>query len=138
MIKSQGAPVGLVIDEYGGLLGMVTLFNILEAIVGVIPDQGDPAAEEIVKRSDGSWFLDGMLPVDVLKEILELDSLPEEERVGYQTLGGLMMSRVGAIPVAGQFFEWNNYHFEVVEMDGRRVDKVLIKPITNDVNMEKP
>jgi putative hemolysin len=132
MIKSQGAPVGLVIDEYGGLLGMVTLFDILESIVGAIPDKGDPVKEDVAIRADGSWLLDGMLRVDELKEFLRQDSLPEEGRIGYQTLGGLILSQVGSIPTPGQFFEWNNLHFEVVEMDGRRVGKVLIRPVKTE------
>ena len=119
----------MVIDEYGGLLGMVTLFNILESIIGEIPNMGEMVEEDDLKRADGSWLLDGSLPVDILKEILEQDRLPEEERIGYQTLGGLMMGRLGAIPTPGQFFDWNQLHFEVVEMDGRRVDKVLIRPV---------
>ena len=137
MIKSQGAKVGLVIDEYGGLLGMVTLFDILKSIVGEIPGSGEPLEADKSQRPDGSWLLDGMLPVDVLKEILNQDSLPEEGRVGYQTLGGMLMSQIGTIPVTGQYFEWNNLHFEVAEMDGRRVDKVLIRPIIEAVNLKE-
>jgi len=137
MIKSQGAPVGLVIDEYGGFLGMVTLFDILESIVGVIPDKGDPVKDQIAVRPDGSWILDGMLPVDELKDVLKLDSLPEEDRIGYQTLGGLILSQVGSIPAEGQNFSWNNLYFEVVKMDGRRVDKALIRPIETDMTQLK-
>ncbi len=129
MIKSSGVHVALVIDEYGGLLGMVTLYDILTAIVGEIPTEGLEAEPEIVQREDGSWLLDGLLAIDEFKDLLDLDDLPEEDRVGYQTLGGFVMSQIGSIPTAGQHFEWGNYRFEVMDMDGRRVDKVLATPI---------
>lgn len=129
MIKSSGVHVALVIDEYGGLLGMVTLYDILTAIVGDIPTEGLDAEPEIVQREDGSWLLDGLLAIDEFKDLLDLDDLPEEDRVGYQTLGGFVMSQIGSIPTAGQHFEWGNYRFEVMDMDGRRVDKVLATPI---------
>ena len=74
-------------------------------------------------------LLDGLLKVDELKEVLDIKELPEEERAGYQTLGGLVMSQLGAIPESGQFFDWNGLRFEVVDMDQRRVDKVLVRPI---------
>ncbi|NMB69442.1 MAG: HlyC/CorC family transporter [Chloroflexi bacterium] len=132
MIKSSGVHVALVIDEYGGLLGMVTLYDILTAIVGDIPTEGLDAEPEIVQREDGSWLLDGLLAIDEFKDLLDLDSLPEEDRVGYQTLGGFVMSQIGSIPAAGQHFEWADFRFEVMDMDGRRVDKILVTPIKPD------
>ena len=133
MIKDQGVSLGLVIDEYGGLLGMVTLIDILESIVGDLPDSNEDDEQQIVQRPDGSWLLDGMLPVDELKEILNVERLPEEERVGFQTLGGLVLSHFGFIPTAGASFEWGRFRFEVMDMDGLRVDKVLITPISQQV-----
>jgi len=132
MIKSSGVHVALVIDEYGGLLGMVTLYDILTAIVGDIPTEGLDAEPEIVQREDGSWLLDGLLAIDEFKDLLDLDSLPEEDRVGYQTLGGFVMSQIGSIPAAGQHFDWADFRFEVMDMDGRRVDKILVTPINPD------
>ncbi len=132
MIKSSGVHVALVIDEYGGLLGMVTLYDILTAIVGDIPTEGLDAEPEIVQREDGSWLLDGLLAIDEFKDLLDLGSLPEEDRVGYQTLGGFVMSQIGSIPAAGQHFEWADFRFEVMDMDGRRVDKILVTPIKPD------
>jgi putative hemolysin len=134
MIKSQGASLGVVIDEYGGLLGMVTLFDILESIVGDLPDQDDLQGLDSVQRADGSWLLDGMLPVDELKEILSIMVLGGEERIGFQTLAGFVMSQFGYIPAAGAHFVWERFNFEVVDMDGRRVDKVLVTP--TDVTTE--
>ncbi|MCE1255353.1 MAG: hemolysin family protein, partial [Anaerolineae bacterium] len=131
MIKSQGVSLGLVIDEYGGLLGMVTLFDILESIVGDMPDNGEEDEPQIVQRADGSWLLDGMLPIDELKEILNVDNFPEEERVGFQTLAGLILNHLGYIPNAGSRFEWGRFVFEVVDMDGLRIDKVIVSPLSS-------
>ncbi len=118
----------LVIDEYGGFQGLVTLFDILESIVGEIPDAGDLADLEVTQREDGTWLVDGMLPVDELKEIFHLSALPGEERGYYQTVGGFMMTFLGRIPVASDHFVWSGLRFEVVDMDGLRVDKILIVP----------
>jgi putative hemolysin len=85
-----------------------------------------------VQREDGSWLLDGLLAIDEFKDLLDLDSLPEEDRVGYQTLGGFVMSQIGSIPATGQHFEWADFRFEVMDMDGRRVDKILVTPIKPD------
>lgn len=128
-IKTSGVHEALVLDEYGGLLGMVTLYDILKAIVGEIPGPGDLPEPQAVQRDDGSWLMDGLLSIDELKEVLAVDALPDEDRIGYQTLGGFVMSQLGHIPNLGQWFEWNAMRFEVVDMDGRRVDKVLVTGI---------
>ena len=129
MIKSSGVHAALVIDEYGGLLGMVTLYDILTAIVGDIPTEGETDEPQVVQREDGSWLMDGLLAIDEFKDLLDLPDMPEEDHVGYQTLGGFVMSQIGSIPSAGQHFDWENYRFEVMDMDGRRVDKVLVSPV---------
>jgi putative hemolysin len=124
--RSSKNQLALVIDEYGGMLGMVTLFDILKAIVGSIPQDGEKESEMIVQRNDGSWLLDGKLPIDELKEIFTIDELPDEERMGYQTLGGFIMSQLGKIPTEGNRYQWKQYLFEVMDMDANRVDKVLL------------
>jgi putative hemolysin len=126
LVRQSGLHEALVIDEYGGLLGLVTLFDVLEAIVGELPAQDEPSEPEVVLREDGSYLLDGLLPIDELKDLFDLDELPEEEKIGYQTLGGFMMNQLGHIPSSGQKFQLQNFSFEVVDMDGRRVDKVLV------------
>jgi len=126
MVREAGVHEALVIDEYGGLLGMVTLFDVLESIVGEIPSYESEEGPEIVKREDGSFLLDGLLPVDELKELLEVDELPDEKIAGFQTVGGFVMHQLGAIPATGQHFHWLNYRFEIMDMDERRVDKVLV------------
>lgn len=131
-IKANPANVALVIDEFGGLIGMVTLLDILEAIVGEIPKAGEKEDPQIIQRADGSWLLDGLLQVDELKELLDIEDLPDEDRVGYQTLGGMVMAQFGSIPATGNTFKWQEYKFEVVDMDGRRVDKVLVTLISDE------
>ena len=129
MVRKSGLHEALVIDEYGGLLGLVTLFDVLEAIVGELPASDEPSEPEIVRREDGSYLLDGMLPIDELKDLFNLDDLPEEEKIGYQTLGGFIMNQLGHIPESGQHFRYQNFSFEVVDMDAHRVDKVLVTPL---------
>jgi len=128
LVRQSGVHEALVIDEYGGLLGMVTLFDVLEAIVGELPAQDEPSEPEVLRREDGSYLLDGLLPIDELKDLFDLDELPEEEKIGYQTLGGFIMNQLGNIPSTGQKFQYQNLTFEVMDMDGRRVDKVLVTP----------
>ena len=92
--------------------------------------------QEAIKRADGSWLFDGLLPIDELKDKLDLDELPEESKAGYQTLSGFVMNQLGAIPRIGQSFTWGNLRFEVVDMDGRRVDRVMVSDIRS--NTEEP
>lgn len=129
VLKNNRDHLALVMDEYGGLLGMVTLVDILGSIIGEISIAGQNVEPPLTLRADGSYLVDGLFLVDELKEVLELDDLPEEDRVGYQTVGGLVMSQLGAIPVSGQAFDWKGWRFEVIDMDGRRVDKILVRSL---------
>jgi len=126
MVREGGTHEVMIVDEYGGLQGMATLFDILESIVGEIPSADESSESEIIIREDGSYLLDGLLPIDELKELLDVDQLPEEDKVGFQTVGGFVMNQIGSIPTAGQHFHLLNYRFEVMDMDDRRVDKVLL------------
>lgn len=137
MVREAGVHEAMVIDEYGGLLGMVTLFDVLESIVGEIPSYDVAEEPEIVRREDGSYLLDGLLPIDELKELLEVDELPEERQVGFQTVGGFVMHQLGTIPAPGQHFHWVNFRFEILDMDGRRVDKVLVNKYPTTIPHEK-
>jgi putative hemolysin len=127
--RDTGKHEGLVIDEYGSVVGMFTLFDVLESIVGDIPTDEFDKTIEVDEHDGGSWSLDGMLPIDELKELLEIDSLPEEDKVGYQTLSGLVMNQLGSIPKVGDTFEIENFVFEVTEMDALRVERVLVNRI---------
>lgn len=132
MFKKSGTHLLLVVDEYGGTEGMVTHHDVLEAIVGDIVPSGGQVDMQAVRREDGSWLLDGMLPIDELKEILAIDVLPEEDSGLYNTLGGLLIRKIGHIPATGEYFDWRGFRFEVVDMDARRIDKVLVTPKDQD------
>jgi putative hemolysin len=129
LFKEFRTGMALVLNEYGGIEGLVTLNDVLEAIVGDVPSASELTGPQVVPREDGSWLLDGMLPLDEFKEIFRIEKLPGEERDRYQTLGGFVMSQINQIPTAGWHFDWDGLRFEVIDMDGRRVDKVLIMPI---------
>jgi putative hemolysin len=122
MFRESKRELMLVVDEFGVVQGLITLADILEEIVGAF--EGGPQATQ---RQDGSWLLDGMLPNDEFKEIFNLRHLPAEEE--YETLGGFVMLQMGRIPQAADQFDWNGLCFEVMDMDGKRVDKVLVTSI---------
>ncbi|MDQ4128037.1 MAG: hemolysin family protein [Actinomycetota bacterium] len=126
--KRSGLPVSLVIDERGHIEGLVTLTDLLEALVGEVPDEDELAEEPIVRRENGSLMVEGLLRANELREHLGIGALPREEETGYHTVGGMMMNYLERVPAAGDRFEWDGYTFEVLDMDGRRVDKVLITP----------
>ncbi len=137
MEKEQGVHEALIIDEYGGVMGFVTLFDVLEAIIGELPSQGEVDEPEIFQREDGSYLLDGLLPIDEFKDLFDLDSLPEEDKVGFQTVGGFVMNQIGSIPASGQSFAFEGLLMEVMDMDGHRVDKILVTRISTDTNAEQ-
>jgi putative hemolysin len=120
VLKEKGTDMLLVIDEFGALQGLLTINDILEEIVGEMEIE-EPQATQ---RQDGSWLLDGMLEVDEFKEIFNLPLLPHEDE--YETLSGFVMVSLGRVPQASDRFEWHGLKFEVMDMDGRRVDKVLV------------
>jgi putative hemolysin len=128
LFKQSGVHVALVVDEYGGIQGLVTLKDILEAIVGDIPYVGRPTEPHVVKRDDGSWLVDGMLSTDEFKELFHVKRLPGEDTGYYQTIGGFVMMHLGRIPSTGDRFVWDDLSFEVVDMDENRIDKMIIKP----------
>ena len=126
LLKHLPARLALIRDEYGGLEGMVTLTDLMEAIVGDLEDNSAGQEPEIIPRQDGSWLIDGGLPADKLKELLNLRELPGDD--DYYTLAGLVLAQLGEVPTAGQGFDWGGWRFEVVDMDGQRIDKVLVSP----------
>jgi putative hemolysin len=128
VLRGASGNLALVIDEFGGVLGMVTLFDVMEAIVGGISLRGEPLVPEAVRREDGSWLIEGMMRIDEFKKLLEIEDLPGEERAGYQTVGGFVMAQIGAVPATGQHFTCCGWRFEVLDMDGMRVDKLLAAP----------
>ncbi len=129
--KGSGNPIALIVDEYGDIEGLVTLNDVLQALVGDIADPGGDEDAEAVKRPDGSWLIDGMMPMDEVQDLIGLTDLQldEDEAATFQTLGGFMLAHLKRIPVPADRFELRGYSFEVMDMDGRRVDKVLVSPM---------
>lgn len=127
--KQTGIQIALLVDEFGGIDGLVTLIDMMEAIVGDIPTLDEIAEPPIVTREDGSFLVEGYLDVDDLKALLALDELPGEG--AFHTLGGFAVMRLGRLPRVGDAFEWGGYRFEVVDMDGNRIDKMLIARATD-------
>ena len=128
--RETGIHHALVLDEYGGVEGFVTLYDVLESIVGDIPLDEHDKDQDVVLRSDGTWLVDGLIPIDELKEIMDVDELPEEDKAGFQTLSGFVMNQLGSIPKTGAVFDWDHWRFEVVDMDGHRVDRVLVTDLS--------
>jgi putative hemolysin len=126
--KQTGIHIALVIDEYGGIEGLVTLNDLMEAIVGGLPSLEDQDEPMIIQRQDGSWLLDGLLDINDVKDLLRWTSLPQEATGDFHTLGGFVMHYLGYIPRSGEQFVLKGLCFEVVDMDGPRVDKVLVIP----------
>jgi len=129
LFKQTGIHLALVVDEYGVIQGLVTLNDIMVEIVGDVPSADELEEPQVVQREDGSWLLDGMLPVDEFLELFEIKEMPGEHRGSYQTLGGFVITHLGRIPTAADYFEWQGMRFEVMDMDGNRVDKVLVVPM---------
>ncbi len=131
--KTSGVQLTFVIDEYGEVQGIVTLHDVMEAITGEFKSH---RAEDAwaVQRKDGSWLLDGFIPISELKDRLGLKQVPEEEKGRYHTLSGMIMLLSGRLPQLSDICEWEGWTFEVVDMDGKRIDKVLAtqKPVTVD------
>jgi putative hemolysin len=127
VFKTSGEPLALVVDEYGDLEGLVTLTDILEALVGDIPGAGE-TDPRIVRREDGTLLADGMLGLDELKQLLGVAHLPGEDP-DFHTLGGYLMARLNRVPMVADRVMADRWGFEIVEMDGRRVDRVMIAPL---------
>ena len=124
--KRMHLPLALVVDEFGDVEGLVTLTDVIAAIVGDLPSE--PGEEpSIVRREDGSWLMDGTLDLETVLRTLDDDSLlSDEDRQHYHTLGGLAMLALGRVPKTGDLFERGGYRFEIVDMDGNRVDRLLV------------
>jgi putative hemolysin len=128
-LRESRSHIALIINEYGGLEGLVTISDIVEAILGAVEATGMEEEPPVVQREDGSWLVDGMWPVDLFQDFFHLTSLPDQEEVDYQTVGGMIMAILEQVPAAGDHVQVDGYRLEVVDMDGRRVDKVLVQKI---------
>ncbi|HXF99904.1 MAG TPA: transporter associated domain-containing protein, partial [Bacteroidota bacterium] len=121
--KLTGKDTAILLDEYGGLQGLITATDILKTVVGEVSYLSAPKA---MRRSDGSWLVDGLLPLDEFKELFKVFDMPEDAE-SYETAGGFVMALLGRIPSEGDFIHWGKYRLEVVDMDGLRVDKILLR-----------
>ena len=132
-LRQSGKQAAVILDEYGGFSGLVTLADILEELVGEIASADDESYEpEIVTREDGSYLIDGGLDIEDMKDMLHIGELEDQERVDYQTVAGFLLSRFGFIPKASDCVTFGSFKFEVVDMDGRRIDKVLVTRVEAD------
>jgi putative hemolysin len=130
--RASGVQMVIVVDEYGEVQGLVTLQDVLEAVTGEFKPRNQEDAWA-VQREDGSWLLDGLIPVPELKDKLELKAVPEEDKGRYHTLSGLMMWLLGRLPQTGDVSTWEDWRLEVVDLDGKRVDKVLASRLPDAV-----
>ena len=128
LFRKSGSYLAVVIDEYGVMQGLVSLNDILEAIVGDIHTGNEPTEPQALQCEDGSWLLDGMLAIEEFKDLLSIRHLPEGEGVEYQTVGGFVLTQLGHIPIVNERFDWDKLCFQITAMDGHRVDKVLVMP----------
>lgn len=128
--RLSGTQMVFVVDEYGEIQGLVTMQDLLEAVTGeFVPRNLEDSWA--LQRDDGTWLLDGMIPVPELKDTLDLKSVPEEDKGLYHTLSGLLMWLLGRMPVTGDVMEWEGWRLEVVDLDGKRIDKVLASPVSD-------
>ncbi len=128
--RAASAELVFVVDEYGAVQGVITVRDVLEAITG---EFATPSADDAwaVRRADGSWLMDGLIPVPEMKDRLEIRELPEEDRGRYNTLAGMIMLLLGRLPRTTDVVEWGGWRFEVVDLDGKRVDKVLVSALAS-------
>src|SRR6266545_6523426 len=132
-LQQHHSALAIVLDEYGQVAGLVTLEDMLEELVGDLADEYDEAAEAIARRDDGSYLVDGLLPIADFQKRLRIPGVDELARArGFETVAGLLLALLGRIPIAGETASWPGYRFEVVDMDGMRVDKVLITQLHLD------
>ncbi len=126
LFKKSGIHMALILDEYGSIQGLISLTDIIEAIVGDIPSFEEISEKEIAQREDGSWLIDGLIPIEEFKEHFHIKKLPGEKSGNYYTLGGFAVYNLNHIPVSGDSFDLENFHFEIIDMDENRIDKILL------------
>lgn len=131
ILQAESMFMGFIIDEYGDVVGSLTMSEIFFAMIGDLSEHVGDANPGIVVRADGSYFIDGFVSVDEVRRALELTKLPGDEQTEVNTLAGVMFNWFGRLPREGDYFGWNGYRFEIVDMDGPRIDKVMIVPAQN-------
>jgi len=123
--SAENVHMALVVDEYGDVEGLITLYDILEAIVGDLPPE-ELEEPKVFKRADGSYLIDGSINIEEFKSIFKIKELPDEDTSNYQTLAGFIMTYLGEVPETAYRFKWNNLQFEIMDLDGFHIDKVMV------------
>ncbi|MFN4353167.1 hemolysin family protein [Parvibaculum sp.] len=131
ILQSENMFMGFVIDEYGDVVGTITMSEIFFAMIGDLSDHAANNNNAVAIREDGSFIIDGVVSVDEVRRLLKLQKLPGDESPEVNTLAGVMFNWFGRLPTEGDYFAWNGYRFEIVDMDGPRIDKILIVPAQN-------
>ncbi|GAB1596349.1 hemolysin family protein [Lysobacter claricitrinus] len=129
IFREEQQSLALVVDEYGDISGLVTVNDLMGAVVGRMQGDADEGATGVVVRDDGSLLVDGSLGVEELRELLGASALPGEDEHDFHTAAGMVIAQFGRIPHAGEHFEWNGWRIEVVDLDGPRVDKLLMQRV---------
>lgn len=129
LFKKNPLHFALVTDEYGGIQGLITLNDVLTSIVGETSSEMIGSEAQVIQRKDGTWLVDGLLPIDEFKELFEIEKLPSEDKKLYRTVAGFCMMQLGRIPRTGDVFIWNKCSYKVVKMDGHRIERILITPL---------
>lgn len=132
LLRQSGTHMAVVVDEYGIVQGIVTPHDVFKSLVGDLAAGHPLDPSRAVRREDGSWLLDGSIPFDEFKDLFHLGRVTDEEEGQFNTLGGYIMTHMGRIPAVADHFEWAGLRFEIVDMDGRRVDKVLVTSIEEE------
>jgi putative hemolysin len=137
-MRSLGTRDAIVVDEYGGVAGLITLSDVLSDVVGELDTETNTGIKGSVRRDDGSWLLDGNFPAHETRELLDIDELPGEEDGHFETIGGFVMDQLGHIPEAGESVMVEGYRVEVVDMDGNRIDKLLVERHEDATTTQEP
>jgi len=125
--KKYKTHIAVVVDEYGGIQGIITLVDLFETLVGFIPESHQERHYETTTREDGSWLCDGLTPINEIEELLKVDIVENFEENDFNTLAGFLLIQVKHIPKEGDHIYWDGFRFEIIDMDGSRIDKVLIQ-----------
>lgn len=127
LFKERMTQMAIVVDEFGTVQGIVTMHDLIEALLGEINTNNPEEEESILEREDGSWLIDAMLPFEEFLSYFDIDELDDDDRNGFHTLGGFILHLNEQIPRTGEIFVWRNFSFEIVDMDGNRIDKILVR-----------